>query len=225
MTEFFLILALFLLSHSIPARPALRERLTAILGERTYLILYSILSLGLFAWLISAAMRAPFVPLWDLSISHYFVPVVLMLPAFILFVGGAVSPNPLSIAFSRRPFDPDRPGIVAVTRHPILWGFALWAFAHVIPNGDLVSLIMFGGFGLFALAAMPLTDRRKNRQLGPDWKRLAAGSSILPFAGRAPWRWPRGTLAMTLIGGGLLYLALLWLHPMLFGPDPRIVFV
>lgn len=45
--------------------------------------------------IFNAAMRAPFVPLWDLSISHYFVPVVLMLPAFILFVGGAVSPNPL----------------------------------------------------------------------------------------------------------------------------------
>ena len=224
MTEFSLALALFLLSHSIPARPALRGSLTAVLGERPYLVLYSMLSLGLLIWLISAAFRAPFLPLWNLSLSQYYVPVVLMLPTFMLFIGGAVSPNPLSIAFSRQSFDPDRPGIVAVTRHPILWGFALWAFSHVVPNGDLVSLIMFGGFGLFALAAMPLTDRRKRRQLGPDWETLAAGTSILPFAGRAPWRWPRHTLAITLIGGTLRYLAMLWLHPTLFGPDPRIVF-
>lgn len=224
MVEFFLALALFLLSHSIPARPAIRGRLTAALGERTYVILYSLLSLGLLAWLISAATRAPYVPVWDLEIGQYYVPVILMLPAFMLFVGGAVSPNPPSISFSRRPFDPARPGIAAITRHPILWGFALWAFAHAVPNGDLVSLIMFGGFGLFALAAMPLTDRRKRRQFGADWARLAAGTSILPFAGNAPWRWPRGTLAATLVGGAGLYLLMLWLHPWLFGPDPRVVF-
>lgn len=224
MFEFLLALALFLVSHSIPARPAIRNRLTAALGERTYVILYSILSLGLLAWLISAATRAPFVPLWDLAIGQYYVPVILMLPIFMLFVGGAVCPNPLSIGFSRRSFDPTRPGIVAITRHPILWGFALWAFAHVVPNGDLVSLIMFGGFGLFALAAMPLIDRRKRRQLGADWGRLASGTSILPFAGHVPRRWPRGTLAATLIGGAALYLLLVWLHPWLFGPDPKIAF-
>ena len=224
MTEFFVASAIFLLSHSIPASSAIRGRLTVFLGERTYLILYSILSLCLLAWLISAARRAPFVPLWDASIGQYYVPVILMFPAFMLFVGGAVSPNPLSIAFSRRSFDPDRPGIVAVTRHPIPSSFALWGFAHCVPNGDLVSLIMFGGFGLFALAAMPLIDRRKRRQPEADWQRLAAGTSIMPFAGRGPNRWPPGSLAMTLIGGTLLYLLMFWLHPILIGPDPKAIF-
>lgn len=226
MTEFFAALALFLLSHAIPARPALRSRLASMLGERTYQFLYSLLSLAILVWLISAAARAPYVPLWDLSIGQYWVPVVLMLPAFVLFAGGAISPNPLSISFSWRPFDPARPGIVAVTRHPVLWAFALWAFAHVVPNGDLVSLIMFGGFGLFALAGMALIDRRKKRQMGAEWDALARRTSVIPFVpspgGRFPWDW-RG-LALALVIGALLYVALLHLHPLLFGPDPRMVF-
>ena len=226
MVEFFAALALFLLSHAIPARPALRQRLAAMLGERAYQLLYSALSLVLLVWLISAAARASYVPLWDLTIGHYWVPIVAMLPAFILFVGGAIAPNPLSISFSRRRFDPDRPGIITVTRHPVLWGFALWAFAHVVPNGDLVSLIMFGGFGLFALAGMALIDRRKRRQLGPEWEALARRTSVVPFAPsagpRLPWDW-RG-LGIAVVAGALLYMALLHLHPWLFGPDPRAAF-
>ncbi len=228
MVEFFLALTLFLLSHSIPARPGLRTRLANLLGERTYVVLYSILSLGLLAWLISAATRAPYIPLWELALGQYYAPVILMLPAFILFVGGAINPNPLSISFIRRPFDPARPGVVAVTRHPILWGFALWAFAHVVPNGDLVSLIMFGGFGLFALAAMPLIDRRKRRGLGPDWETLAERTSAIPFLallqGRTRLRSPGATLLVAIVGGICVYLTMLWLHPWLFGPDPKVVF-
>ena len=106
----------------------------------------------------------------------------------------------------------------------MLWGFGLWAFAHVVPNGDLVPLIMFGGFGLFAFAAMPLIDRRRKRALGEDWARLAAGAPIVPFARGIPRHWPRGMLVATIGGGLLLYLLLLRLHPVLFGPDPAIAF-
>ena len=225
MAEFLAALALFLVSHAIPSRPALRQRLAGMFGERGYQLLYSILSLVLLVWLISAATRAPYVPLWDLSIGQYWVPIVAMLPAFILFAGGALAPNPLSISFSRRPFEPQRAGIVTVTRHPVLWGFALWAFAHVMPNGDLVSLIMFGGFGLFALAGMALIDRRKKRQMGPEWEALARRTSVIPLAPppgqRLPWDW-RG-LALAVVVGAVLYVALLHLHPRLFGPDPRAV--
>lgn len=229
MIEFLIALALFLASHSIPARPAFRGHLVAIMGERAYTIAYSVLSTALLVWLISAAIRAPFIPVWGFDLWQYWVPVALMLPAFMLFLGGAASPNPLSISFSRRPYDPERPGIVAITRHPVLWGFALWALSHLVPNGDLVSLILFGGFGLFALAAMPLIDRRKRRQWGEaDWHGLASGTSILPFAaliaGRIRLRWPSGLLAVTILGGAVCYLAMLWLHPILIGPDPTIVF-
>ena len=227
MTEFVVALAIFLLSHSLPTRTGLRQRLSSAFGERSYLIGYSFLSILLLAWLISAAARAPFVPLWDLEPQHYWVPLLLMLPASMLFVGGAASANPLSVTFSRRDFDPARPGLVGITRHPILWGFALWSFSHAVPNGDLVSLIMFGGFGLFALVGMVAVDRRKRRALGESWDRLAGTTSIVPLAallaGRAAARWRVFDLLATIFGGTLLYLALLRLHPVVIGPDPAAI--
>lgn len=228
MIEFLAALGLFLLSHSIPARPRVRARLAQLLGERGYVIGYSLLSIALLVWLISAASRAPYIPLWDTTLGQYYAPITAMLPAFVLLASGLFCPNPLSISFSRAAFDPERPGIVAITRHPVLWAFALWGFAHVVPNGNLVSLIMFGGFGLFSISAMPLIDRRKRRAMGAEWERLAGPTSIVPFAamlaGRTRMRWNGGQLLATLLFGTALYVGMLWAHPWLFGPDPKIVF-
>jgi len=224
MLEFLLALAAFLAAHVIPARTGLRAALVVRVGERTYLLGYSLLSLGLLGWLIHAAIAAPVVPLWPVSPAHYWIALALMLPASMLMVGGAASPNPLSVSFSSANYDPAAPGLVGVTRHPLLWGFALWALAHVLPNGELVPLIMFGGFGIFAMSGMLIVDRRKRRQLGAEWDRLSAPTSAIPFAGwsRDPVarRWPRGAGAMTVVGGTTLYLLLLWLHPRVIGPDP-----
>jgi len=228
MVEFLVALAAFLLSHSIPARPRLRRRLVGLLGERGYVGAYSLLSLALLAWLIGAALRAPYIPLWDKRVGQYWAPIVAMPPAFVLLASALFCANPLSIGFNGGRFDPERPGIVAVTRHPLLWAFALWAFAHVVPNGDVVGVIMFGGFGLFAFLAMPLIDRRKRRAMGGEWHILAARTSILPFAaaikGRTPLRWRADQLLGTLVVGLLFYVVMLWAHPYLFGPDPKLAF-
>lgn len=227
MIEFLVALAIFILSHALPARSGLRDRLAASIGERGYLVLYSLLSIGLLAWLISAALRAPYIPLWDLQVWHYHVPLALMVPASMLFVGGAISANPLSISFSRDDYDRRRPGLVGITRHPILWAFALWSFAHVVPNGDLVSVIMFGGFGLFALGGMAVVDRRKRRAMGAQWREIAAGTSVIPFlalmSGRASWRWKPGPFLLTVVIGAGLYVALIRFHPIVFGVDPAAV--
>lgn len=224
MLEFLLALAAFLAAHVIPARTGIRAALVARLGERAYLLGYSLLSLALLAWLIHAAIGAPVVPLWPVSLAHYWIALALMLPASMLMIGGAASPNPLSVSFGSAGYDPAAPGLVGVTRHPLLWGFALWALAHVLPNGELVPLIMFGGFGLFALSGMAIVDRRKRRQLGAEWDRLAAPTSAIPFVAwfrdPASRRWSPGALVRTLAGGTGLYLLLLWLHPRLIGPDP-----
>ena len=213
MTEFFLALAAFLGAHIIPARSGIRTRLVNAVGERTYVLLYSLLSLALLAWLISAALRAPTIPVWSTSIGAYHLAAAAMLPARWLLIGGLTTPNPLSITMSRRPFDRSRPGIVGWVRHPVLWGFALWAFVHTVANGDVVWLILFGGFLLFSIVGMKIVDRRRRRQLGAEWERLQPTSR----------GWSAAQLLLTFGGGTLFYVAALHAHPVLFGPNPLAV--
>ena len=139
--------------------------------------------------------------------------------------GAIAQPNPLSIAFTKTGFDPENPGIIAVTRHPILWSFGLWASAHIPPNGDLVAVVLFGILTLFAFAGMALIDRKAHRTMGPaDWHRLADKTSLLPFAAIAQGRtrWPRSRSFHLAVAIGLALYALFVavLHEWWFGVAP-----
>jgi uncharacterized membrane protein len=210
LTELFLALALFLLSHSIPARPRVRGALIARLGRANYLILYGLLSIVLLVWLVSATIRAPVIPLWSSGLWTWHLALALMLPACWLLVGGLAAPNPFSVTLSHRRFDPSRPGIIGLLRHPVLWGFTVWAGVHLIANGDVAAMILFGVFLLFSLVGMRLIDRRKYQQLSGD-------ADPVRLTGR---RWTVGQLAATFGGGTLLYVVLLAAHPVLIGPNP-----
>jgi uncharacterized membrane protein len=223
MLEFFLALAAFIAAHMAPARPHIRSRLVAELGERGYLVAYSLLSVTLLALLIAAAIRAPNVPLWYPGPAANYVPVGLMPIALGLIGAGAAIANPLSVSIRPVPADPIGPLDVGGTRHPILWGFGLWGLSHVPPTGDLVAVIMFGGFGVMAFAAMPMLDRRRRRELGEArWRELAAGTGIVPLGftqkgGRRLKGWPMvGAMLGILAYFALLYGGHLWL----FGSDP-----
>lgn len=222
MSEFALAGIVFLAAHSLPSvRPA-RAWLRARLGPRGYALGFSAVSLILLAWLLSAAVRAPSVALWAPPVWGYHLTLALAPLGTVLVVAGLVRPNPLSIGLVARGFDPDRPGLAGISRHPVLWGFLLWAVGHVPANGDLVSLSLFTALGLFSLAGFALVDRRHRGQLGADeWQRLCAHAPALPFARG----WPRfqAVDAGALLAGMLAAAALLaGLHLWLFGVDPLI---
>jgi hypothetical protein len=120
-TEFSLAFVLFGLAHALPARPKIRRRLMAPAGERGYLLAYSAVSLGLLYWLLLAAGRAPFVLLWGLAPWQLWVPNLVMPLVVLLAVAGIGVANPFSFGgSSSRSFDPERPGITSVSRHPLL---------------------------------------------------------------------------------------------------------
>lgn len=225
MLEFSVALAAFFVSHRVPTRPPVRRWLVARMGEPVFRVVYSILSLVVLAWLVAAAIRAPVIVLWWPQPWQAHVPLALM-PVSLALIGAAVlSPNPLSINMRSVPFDPAHPGIVSVTRHPILWGFALWAFSHVIANGDLVSLILFGGLGLFAVLGMRVLDTKIMNRLGEDdWKRLAAPTSVLPFAGVIAGRTNLSVDSRMLLGVAAGVGAYIWFvlqgHELIIGADP-----
>jgi len=213
----------FLLSHALPARPALRRRLAGALGEGGYLGLYSAVSLAALAWLVAAAGRAPYLPLWDPAPWQWWVPNLAMPIVCLLAAFGTAAPNPLSFGGRAAGFDPARPGIAGLARHPLLAAIALWAGAHAVPNGDLAHLLLFGGFAVFAVLGMAAIDRRRRRQLGVEaWAALAQGTSLLPGAAWAAGRWQPAALPspLRLAAAVLLWLALLLLHGPVIGVTP-----
>lgn len=190
---------------------ALRDQVVTRMGETRFMILFSVVSVLAIFLLVMAYNAAPFIGLWIAPVWLRWLLALLMLPAFILFIASVTAPNPTSAG--QKPGAPR--GITRITRHPMLWSFAIWAVVHVLGNGDLASLLFFGAFAVTALAGMPSIDAKIARRDPEGWTRLAAGSSIIPFAAGAPdWReiGPR-----PLLFGTVLWIGLLAAHPLAFG--------
>lgn len=219
---FALSLAVFLLAHGIPTRPAIKGALVARIGAAGFGIGYSVLSTALLAWVIVAAGRAPFVPLWGFARWQADAAMALMLLACLLTAYAVAGRNPLSFGSRAAPFDPERPGIAGVSRHPVLLALALWALAHLLANGDLAHAILFGLMGGFALLGMPLIDRRRRRLMGADWTRLARATSLVPLSALTSGRWtPRAAPPLLpALAGVVVWGVLLLLHPLVIGVDP-----
>ncbi len=223
--EFTLASVLFFASHIVPARPIVREWLIRRVGKMVYLWAYSMLSIFLFGWLIVAAGRAPYVAVWHFSPWEIWVPNIAMPIACLFLAFGIAVPNPLSIASRNdETYDPDRPGIVGVTRHPALWAAALWAIAHAAPNGDLAHILLFGVFGAFSLLGMLGIDAQKRRVLGgTEWHRLAHHTSLVPLAAFVGGSWRpslRKIDLFRLVAAIGLYVAFLALHQPVIGVSP-----
>lgn len=181
-------LAAFFLSHAIPARAPVRARLIAILGHKGYLVCYSALSIGVLAWLVVAAATAPYVEIIPPYAPLRWVPLLIMPLVCWLAVAGLSINNPFSFGgLGQRPFDPDNPGILRMTRHPILVALMLWAAAHLLANGSLSHVILFGLFAGFAAMGMVLIDRRTARDKGSDWERLSRNTARLSLRAPSPW--------------------------------------
>jgi uncharacterized membrane protein len=205
-----------LLLSSGPVRPGL----VAALGERGFLAAYSTVALIGLIWLGYGYAVAPHEPWWG-GPGWAVVPVVLMAPAALLYVGAFSQRNPTSVGQSS---DADAArGILRITRHPFLWAMALWAAGHLVVNGDLPSLVLFGGILALSLIGMREIDRKSRRRDPVGFAAFEARTSAIPFAAIAQGR---NHLVWSEIGWGrlaiaaLLYAALLGLHPLVIGASP-----
>jgi len=212
----------FLATHYVSSTP-LRSGLVGVLGENAYLGLYVLVSLVTLGWMIWAYTKAPYERLWWGEEFRVWA-IVLMPISLLLLVCGLLAPNPSAVRQESALRSMGEPrGILRVTRHPVLWGIALWAWVHLVSRGDAASLIFFGGFLLLALSGTVLQDARKNRAIGVDWQRFAGVTSNVPFAAivqsRNRFRFDEIGWRNTLVALAL-YFVLIFAHPYVFGARP-----
>jgi len=222
MTSISLAAAFWLGLHLIVAGP-LRWRLVAMLGEKAFFVIFSLLSIVGLVWFVFAYRAALWYPLWPTIPALAYLAFVLVFLAFLLLVLGSGPTNPTATRPSRM-IDNKLPvyGITRVTRHPRLCGISLWGIAHLLVNGNVPAVIMFGALLVTAVNGMVSIDRKRRKALGPLWDEFAAQTSRLPFAailaGRtrfelSEFRAWQIALAVALFAG------VFWLHGIV-GPSP-----
>jgi uncharacterized membrane protein len=180
----------FLLIHFGVSGTRLRDLLVATLGAGPYRGLFSIASLAGIVWLAYAYRHAPTVETWGLLLGLRPAAFAVVFIGVLLVVIGLASPNPTSVGMEgtiAKGADAVR-GVTRITRHPFLWGVALWALAHLAVNGDLASLILFGSLLLLSLGGTASIDAKKRRQLGETWRQFVARTSNIPFGAIAAGR-------------------------------------
>jgi uncharacterized membrane protein len=218
--------ALFIGTHLVISSSPVRSRLVAAVGDQPYRAIYSIVSFGtLVPLIIVFAHHKHSGPLlWYLRSDAAIRGIVFasMLIAFVLLVSGLVTPSPASIGAPAGPVRPPR-GLLKVTRHPSLVGFALFGFAHMLVNGWLGDVIFFGTFPVLGIFGGRHQDTRKLNQLGGPYREFMAMTSFFPGAalisGRQKWESNDMPWLALAVGAGLTIVVVL-LHPWLFGGHP-----
>jgi uncharacterized membrane protein len=202
-----------------------RDGIVARIGERPFRGLFVVASFVLLGWLAWSYGRAgPVRVFWMVPQWLAVLMMVLMLPALLLFVCSVTTPNPTSVA-GRHALEASNPaiGILRVTRHPMLWAFALWGIVHLVVLGTASAAVLTGAIIVTAFAGMPSLDAKYARRNPGRWPAFAAATSLLPFAAIVQGRnklalgeigWWRPLLAV------VLWVALIALHPVAFGVDP-----
>jgi uncharacterized membrane protein len=220
--------AVFLAIHFLVSGTRLRDAIVGAIGDRPYMGLFSLASLGAIIWLCISYNQAqasgdnPLLYDLGVGVKHLAIPAVLI--AFLLAVPGLFTPNPTSIKQAIVAAKPGAgKGIVAVTRHPFLWGVVIWSAMHLALNGDAASVILFGTFFVLSLFGPLSIDAKRKRKMGADWDDFAARTSNVPFAavisGRAKLNW--GELLDWRMGVAvLLFVVVLFCHAHVIGVSP-----
>lgn len=201
----------FLLSHP------LRAPLVRAIGEKGFLGLYSLAAAITLGWLAFAYRAAPAgAPLWPVGDVLWAIATVLMLLAAILFMGSLVR-NP-ALPEAAKGKVPEAHGVFAITRHPMMWSFAIWAVVHILVFPDPSNVVLALAIIVLALVGAHLQDRKKEA-LQPDfWREWERRTSYWPFAAVAAGRARIGKIGMhALAGGVVVWLAATWAHLPLAG--------
>lgn len=179
-------LVLFLGVHTLTTQRELRATIIASSGESAYKIGYALISLAglaLIVWGFAHYRANGWIDVWYPPVAFKHITLALMLPAVILVVASYI-----------------RGRIYTALKHPMLVGVKLWAAAHLLANGDLGSIILFGSFLGWAVFDRISLKRRAD-----------LGSPPIPVGGS-------GNDLIAVAVGIVVYVALAFVfHPVVIG--------
>jgi uncharacterized membrane protein len=179
-------LALFIGAHTLTTLRDARAAVIARLGEGGYKIVYSLVSfagIALIAWGFGLYRATGWINVWHPPVAMRHLALALMLPSVILVVASYL-----------------RGRIYTTLRHPMLAGVKLWAFSHLLANGDLGSIILFG-----SILAWAVYDRISLK------RRADPGAPPIPVGGA-------GNDVLAVVVGLIAYAALVYVfHPLVIG--------
>ncbi len=207
-------LVAFVGTHFVMSHP-LRAAMVAALGANGFQITYSLVSFATLGWAVYAFREAPIgVPLWTAGDRQNIAATAVMFVASVLlagsFIGNPALPQPGADKLAMQ----QPVGVFAITRHPMMWSFALWSLAHVLVSPRPAVLILSGFIAFLALGGAAGQDAKKAKLMGVSWQGWVARTSFLPKPA-----WPGRT---ALIGGTLIWLLATWAHPMAGAPTAGI---
>ena len=207
--------AAFVGTHLLLSHP-LRAPLVRMLGAGGFAIAYSLVALATFGWIIWAWVAMPLSP-------PHFVPgdgawaaaSVAMWLATLLLVG-SFSRNPAMPAPGAAEAAMRTPtGVFAITRHPMMWSFALWALVHILIWPTPENHILATAILLLAIIGSAGQDRKKAAQMGDAWRGWQSRTAFVPFAGQIAGRTPWGAIWPgfgQILLATALWAAITWAH-------------
>lgn len=224
MTVFVAALAAFVLLHVGLAATPLRAALVGRIGEGPYRGLFSLASIGLLTWMLvsygAARESAENVALWTPPSWGRHVTATLVLAGLLLAVTGLLTPGPTSAGFEGALKKPEpAKGILRVTRHPFLWGVALWGLGHLFANPEVANVLLFGGLAAMALLGTRSIDRKAAARDPAGWAGFRDATSNTPFAAILQRRntFRVGETLPRLAIAAAVFAALAYYHGVLFG--------
>jgi uncharacterized membrane protein len=199
----------FVGSHLLMSHP-LRDPMVGAMGTAAFRGVYSLVSFATFgAMLYFYRTAGDQPPLWQPDTWMWTVGAILMWLASILLVG-SFRGNPAMVG-ARRPSGGPA-GVFTITRHPMMWSFALWGVVHLALVATQKAAILDGAIISLALVGAAGQDRKKARLMGKSWHDYVAQTAFTPFT-----RGVGNPGAVAIVGGTLLFLVATWLHPMPVG--------
>lgn len=191
----------FALSHP------LRAPLVKAVGAGGFSVLYSLVAAACMAWMYFAFVAAPSGGLGGTGEIGWIVSTIITLPALVLFLGSLIGNPALPAPGAEKLAARDPKGVFAVTRHPMMWGFALWAISHLVLWWSWRTNVVALAILVLALVGARMQDRKKEVLMGEAWAEWEAKTSYWPKWGKLPGA---GLLLWT--GGIAGWLGVTWWH-------------